>query len=330
MYSEKVYGVLVKLETTSGTENAPSALTDAVRPVGIPTLNVGYLEPGLRDDVITGRLGVVGRTAPAGQFGTLELTLEMRGAGAAYSASVVPEPHVLLQIAGMATALTATVGNEKYDYWPLDSGAPTATVYAYTAGKLFRMIGCVASVRLSAAALKRGLLTFSITGRIATAPADVSLPALTFNATLPPLFHSALASIGGWLSTAGSDPLVLQNAEIDLANVIADRPSAGATDGLIGHLITDRKPRQTLTYETPQLTSHDPWALSKATGTAQPFTAWQVGTGQYNRFKVATGRWAMEAPTRGANNGLVTTTAAGNLVQGSEPLKGSELLLTFD
>lgn len=334
MYPEKLTGVLVKIETVSGTEQVPSPTTDAIRPVGIPTFTPSYLEPGLRDDVVTGRMGTVGRTAPAGRMGTVEITTEVRGAGAAYSISVLPEPHPLLLISGMSSQFTATGGAEKYDYWPVDTGFQTATVYAYGAGKLVKMIGCVATWKLRSDARGRGFFTFTITGKIASDPTEVALPALTHQAALPPLFHSALCSIGAWLSTAVSDPLVLRSAEIDLANAITDRPSAGATDGLISHVITDRKPRQTLGYETPALSSHDAFALSKATGTNQPFTAWQFGVagapGQYNRLKVATGRMATEMPALAGVNGIVVQTVAGNLVQATEPVKGSELLLTFD
>lgn len=326
MYPEKLLAVLVKLETTSGVDSVPVGTVDAVRPKGIPTFAPAYSEPGLRDDVITGRMGTVARTDPAGRFGTVTITVEIRGAGATYSVSVLPETHVLIQICGFGAELSAGT----YRYWPIDSGFPTATVYAYAAGKLIKMVGCVANMSISAEALKIGTMTFTITGRIVSDPTETALPALAYAGLNPPAMQSSAASIGAWLSSAVSDPLVLRSAAIDLGTVVAERPSAGAVDGLIGHLITDRKPRQTLTYEVPQLASHDAFALSKATGTNQPFTAWQVGNTALNRLKVATGRWAIEMPGLGAANGLATQTVAGNLVQGTEPVKSSELLLTYD
>jgi hypothetical protein len=86
MFREKIFGVLVKIETTPLTDAVPTG-TDAVRMVGISYLRYGFLEPGLRDDVVTGQLGAAERAMPAGRFGTIDITLEARGAGAAYSSS---------------------------------------------------------------------------------------------------------------------------------------------------------------------------------------------------------------------------------------------------
>lgn len=329
MTPEKLIAVAIKIETTSGVDAVPG-VGDGVRPVGIPTFTPGYLEPGLRDDLVTGVLGTVGRTDPAGRMGTVAITLELRGRGAAYGAAALPEADVGLIACGLTRLVTATGGAEKVEYFSLDSGNQTVTIYAWTAGAQINLVGCVATAVLSAEALRRGLLQLTFTGRIATDPVEVVSTPLTFNATNPPLFHSATASIGAWTSATVGDPLVLKNASIDVGNTIAERPSAGATDGLIGYTIVDRKMRQTLVYESPRLASHNAFALSKAIGTAQPFSAWQLGTQQYNRIKVATGRWAMEMPTLGGQNGIAVQTVAGNLVQGTEPVRGRELLITYD
>jgi hypothetical protein len=46
LYRERVYGLLVKIEPTSGTDSVPTAGTDAVQTVGLPTITVDYLEQG--------------------------------------------------------------------------------------------------------------------------------------------------------------------------------------------------------------------------------------------------------------------------------------------
>jgi hypothetical protein len=60
-------------------------------------------------------------------------------------------------------------------------------------------------------------------------------------------------------------------------------------------------------------------------------TAWQIGTAQYNRMKVATGRWALEEPT-GPNDtdGIATWGLAGDLVMGTAAVTNREVNLTFD
>jgi hypothetical protein len=330
MFRERVLGVLAKVETTSGVDAAPTG-TDALRLAGVPDIGYGYLETGNRDDVVIGQLGRIGRAAPAGNFGTLRFRLEVRGAGSAYNGtSVLPEAHAPLIAAGLDTLIDTTGGAEKISYVTVDTGMRTSTFYVYTAGKLIKLIGCVANVDLTAAAMQRGFLDFTVTGKIASVVTETALPAQTLNATIPPLFHSVATTIGTYSSAAVSDPLVLRSAALHLGNTTSERPSAGATDGLIGYLVSDRVPRQDMVIETPLLTSLDAFALSKLTGTSLPQTTWQIGTAQYNRLRVFTGNWALEAPGLGADRGINTVALTGNLVQGTEPIAAREFRLVYD
>jgi hypothetical protein len=69
-YRERVFGVLAKIETTSGTDAVPVAGTDAVKVVGIPQLSsYDFLETGERDDVQTGVLISADRVDAAGRWG---------------------------------------------------------------------------------------------------------------------------------------------------------------------------------------------------------------------------------------------------------------------
>lgn len=323
MERERIYGVTAKIETTSGTDSVPAAATDAVRLVGIPTLTYGYLEPGKRDDVQSGALLTVDRAAAAGRNGTIDITVEVKGGGSAGSA---PEADVFLRGAGMSKVVA---GGVSVTYTTLDDLMETFTMYCYAARKLFKLVGCSCSLKLSAEAMKRGFMTFSVTGRIASDPTQLTTPAFTFSTVNPPLFHSAAATIGAWTS-ADADPLVLKKASIDLGNVVNPRPSAGATDGLIGFAITDRKARQQLTIEVPLLATFDPFALSKATGDTMPITTWQVGTVAGNRLKVQTGRYSIEAPKIGADNAINTYDLDGSLGPGATGGVTRELVLLWD
>lgn len=323
MERERVFGVLAKIETTSGTDAAPDPAADAVRPVGIPVLQVDYLEQGTRDDVQNGTLITTDRTTAAGRFGKIDITLEVKGGGAAGS---TPEADVFLRGAGMSKAVSAGVS---VLYTTIDEAMETFTLWMYTGRKLIKMVGCVATMKLAAEATKRGLMTFSITGKIAADPTQVSLPALTLSTVVPALFHSAAASIGAWTS-ADADPLVLKNVSIDLANTVSDRPSAGATDGLISFAVTDRKTAQAMTVEVPALATFDPFALSKAAGSTMPLSAWQVGTVAGNRLKVGTGKWSLRAPKPGAVKSVSTFGLEGTLGAGATLATARELTLLFD
>ena len=328
MFREKIFGVLVKIETTPLSDAAPVG-TDAIRPVGVPVLKYGYLEEGLRDDVETGQLGTAERAAPAGRWGSIDLQLEVRGAGAAYSATVGPECDALLRMAGFSRTGTYGVGTEQILYSSLDTGAETGTLYLYSHNKLFKLVGCVATMKYSAEAAKRGFMNFTVTGKMVTDPAEQSLITLTPSSVIPPLFHSALASIGSWLSSAASDPLVIRAVDVDMGNVVVSRPSAGATDGLAGYLVADRKARLGMTIETSLLTSFDPFAASKAVGAANPLTSHIIGTVQYNKMTVQTGRWQLEKPELGAAENINTLKLIGNLIIGAAPTSSREINFLF-
>src|SRR4051812_17568986 len=121
----RVYGLLVKVEPVSGTDAAPDPATNAIRTVGIPALKVDYLESGDRSDVESGTLGTVDRAQPAGRFGTIDVSVEVRGAGAAYAAGVRPECDALLRMAGFSATVDATGGAEKVTYTTLDDAMET-------------------------------------------------------------------------------------------------------------------------------------------------------------------------------------------------------------
>lgn len=331
-YRERVRLLLAKIETTSGVDAAPVATADTVRTKGIPTIGPGYLNPGLRDDVQTGVLMTTPRAAPAGRFASIDVVIEVGGSatGAPYDATTGrPEADVFLRICGMSRFVGSTGGAELIRYQTVDEGMETATVWAYTAGKLIKLVGCVATMRLSGTANQVGEFAFTVTGRVAAEVGESALPgSIGLSDLKPPLFHSGPASIGTWTSATAGDPLVLKSIEVDLGNVIADRPSAGATDGHAGYLITDRRARQTMVVEVPALATFDAFALSKAIASL-PLTAYQFGTAQYNRLKVQTGVWALEMPALGAQSGLMTQSLVGNLTGGA-PVTGRELNLLFD
>lgn len=331
-YRPRILAAAAKPEVESGTDSVPTLAANALGLVGIPALNSGFLEGGLRDDVVFGGLGTIDRAAPAGRFGTIDLTLEVKGFGAAYSAANRPEMDPLLRGCGMSAVVDATPGSEEVTYATLDDGFETFSLYLWSASKLYKLVGCVATFRFAFVVNNRVLATFSVTGRIATDPAQQALGAVTLNQTIPPLWHTATTSIGAWDGESG-EPLIMTRLEADLANTIVPRPSAGATDGLIGHYISDRKARVSTDVEQVALATFDPYAISKQPGGAgatDTELVTHVGNTQYNRMRLFTGRIALEPPTHSEVNGLAGWGLAGNLVAGTEAVSGRELRLVFD
>lgn len=323
-YRARIYGLAVKIETTSGVDSVPDPAVDAVETVGTPNFVGDYLEAGTREDVINGTLINADRTTAAGRFGKVTAVVEVKGSGAA--GSTIAGIDALLRMCGFSKTVSAGVSVR---YNTIDTGMETASVYCWTMGKLFKLVGCSATMKLSADAAKRGFMTFDITGKLVADPTETALPALTFSAVLPPLFHTATATLGAWTS-GDAEPLAIKNASIDLANTITDRPSAGAADGLIGFSVTDRKTNQTWTIEATSIATFDPFTLSKAAGTSQPTSSWQIGTTAGNRIKVLTGKWSLTWPDPGENNALVTYGLKGSLGAGASGATSRELSLLFD
>ena len=325
-YRERIFAVAVKVEPTSGTDSVPTLTTDAVRVVGVPSLTIDDLESGDRSDVVTGVLGTIDKAPPAGTFGTIDVQVELCGAGAAYSSTVKPPVDALLRMSGFSS----TFSTNKYVYTSLDTGMETASVYCWGSGRVFKLVGCVAAPKMDMEANKRGFMTFSVTGKFASVSAADPMGAVTLPTVVPPLFHSATANIGAWTSTDASEPLVIKKIGLDFGTTVVDRASAGAADGLIGYLITDRRISQTMTIEVVSFGKFDPDSLVKAATFGDTKCAYAIGTAANNRAKIATGTWMLNRPTRGTINSLNTWDLAGPLKLGSETTSSREIQITFD
>jgi hypothetical protein len=170
-----------------------------------------------------------------------------------------------------------------------------------------------------------------VQGKLSADPVTTAFSAPTLNMTVPPIFNSAAANIGLWL-TSSVEPLVIRSIGFDDGASVTERPSAGATDGLIGWIINDRKPRLTMDVEQVSLATFDPYAASKqnSSGAIDTKSTIQLGTAQYNRMKFYTGRWALEAPGHGDVNNLSGWNLAGALVLGTEPVGFRESRIFFD
>jgi hypothetical protein len=326
----RIVAVAAKIEAVSGTDATPDLTNNAVRPMGFPILTLDYLDKGDRADAQHGGMGVVARGAPAGRFGKITIQLEVKGAGAAYTSSVRPEWDPFLRGCGWSATLGGGGGTEKVDYTTLDVASETFTLYLYSASKLYKVIGCVATWKFTAEAAKRGLMIFECIGRIATDPADATLGAEVLSAVLPPPFHSQTCSIGAFASTS-NPALILRKLGFDGGGVLVAKPSAGATDGHAGYLVTDRNIRTTADLEQVPLSSFDPYALSKQAGsggTSTQLTA-QLGGTQYNRVKLFTGQWMLEPPGHSDASGLMLWSLQGALVARSYS-NNREILITVD
>lgn len=325
-YRDRIMGVAVKLETTSGVDSVPTIATDGIVTVGIPIIEYDFMESGDRDDEQTGIMSGPDRAPPAGGYFRLPIRIALKGAGAVYSGSVKPPADALWQMSGFGVTTDFSASAEKYIYATLDDLFKTASVYSWSAHRVFKGVGCVAIPRLSAEVYKRGFADFTLQGKLASI-LDQALPGSPPLGTIPPLFHSAAASLGAWTS-ATAEPFSLLAANVDFGTEIADYSGAGATDGLIAWLVTNRRVTEEITYYAPQITTADPHVFAAQSGSFAQILAWQLGNVQYNRIQVQA-RWSAQPPREGTRNGLKTYTQNGVCRVGSGLTSNREIQIQY-
>lgn len=326
LYRTRVSAVAVKIEAVSGTDSVPTLAANAVRFVGSPVLAINYLDDGKRNDVYFGGMGALPRQLPAGRNASITIRMELRGTGTTYAAAAsTPEVDAFLRAAGYAPVNTGPT----WVYSSLDDGFETATLYIWTRSKLYKLVGCVVTPKLTAVTNDRAFWDFTVTGVLVSDPTQTVLGAITANNTIPPIFANSAVVIGA-LNYAGG--LLVRRLEYDVAVTTTPRPAAGAPDGLVGYAITDRIARLVMEIEQTPLATFDPYSLSKAngSGTGNAGSA-QIGVaGSFNGLLLEWGQWMIEAPGEPDNAGLAGWTLAGDLVANSLAANTRESRLTFN
>lgn len=272
-------GLLAKVEGTYRTDSAPAAATDGVRIAERlwPTITIGHRFLSRRDGAATGTLRMAKPTVRKARVAVLDFAWEARGAGAAYSASVKPEADDLLRACGLSEVGDFTVSAEKYTYTPVDTGHASATLWAYAGDWVFKVVGARGSLVVPLNAGELGTVRFRITGFVDVAPIQASLPAVTYQATLPPPFVGASLVVGAW------SPDVL-SAEFDEGAQIVENPSANHVSGLAGVDIAAFDPRYTLRAKSVPPGTFDSYA-GAAAATERTINQ-TLGDTQYNRLKL--------------------------------------------
>ncbi len=270
-------GLLAKIESVYATDAAPVVGTDGVRVTEHiwPSTLAEHL-------FLNQRLSASGSIlpeAPAPRTGrkvSLGILWDARGAGAAYSASVLPEADALFRSCGLARTDDFTVSSENVIYNQANTGHDSCTIHAYAGTKLYKIVGCRGSVRWGIEAGAFGVIGFDMQGLLIAAPTEVANPSITLDATVPPTAVGLSESIGSWTPD-------LVSAEFNQNATVVQLPSANATDGIAGFEISEVNPQYTASAKLATIATFDPWATMKA-ATAVTLDR-TLGTVQYNRIK---------------------------------------------
>lgn len=171
--------LMAKVETTAGTEAAPSALTDGLLIAGdinIEPLVITAAERNLMLPYFGGSMSLLAMVSTKVSF-----SVELAGSGTAGTAAAWSS--LLLGCAMAQSALTAPV---RVEHTPVSSSLKTLTLHLNDDGVLHKLIGSMGSCKL---AMKKGetpKLSFDFIGSYSPVTA-VAMPALTLSAWKVPL-----------------------------------------------------------------------------------------------------------------------------------------------
>lgn len=321
-----VLGFLAKLEGSYNAGATVTAADDGHQLAELPEFTPEWGNDGVRG-APPATFGHQRKVAPTGRHGGIPLKLEAKGAGSAYSASVVPQAHVLLRAAGFDAALTSTAGAEKYVYTPTagPTGFASLAGELYARGEKWPFTGGYLDWELGADGPGIPLWAFTLRGLLTVDPTDVAVPSITYPlAAIDP----AKAVGASLLSINAVTSLVLRSWSIKGNREIAPRLNQNTAAGLAGFAPGRRAPTLELTFETPAKATFDPEALWKAA--TEMATTITVGSVQYKKFNAVMPKVQIaSAPTFSADGNISLTTLSCQL-NPSTLTANDELTLTFD
>ncbi|MFZ4286633.1 hypothetical protein [Variovorax sp. HJSM1_2] len=224
----------LKVETTSGTDAAPTAAANSILVRNV-TLNPITAEFVQRNN-IRGYKGNFGSLA-VGVHRVLEFEIELAGAGAAGTA---PKWAPALKACGFSETLSASTSAV---YQPVSSGEPTVTCYGYLDGLLFKLTGSKGTVSFELNSKQIPVMKYKFLGEYSPAT-DVVLPTTAdFSGYQQPL---TVGKVNTPSFSAFGQPMVMQSLTMDMANALAYRDLVGAA----GPTSADRSPAGSMVVET--------------------------------------------------------------------------------
>lgn len=245
---------------------------------------------------------------------------EIKGAGSAYSSSVLPEIAPLLRSCGLAETIDTTPSSENVTYKPSSdwSTHDSCTIYMYQDGLLYKVTGCRGNVEFVIEAGQTAKANFTFKGHCST-PTDTALATPTFDSLSPPVAKGASFTIDSYAAK-------ISNLSFGLNWEMSSQSDLTASDGYGEVYLTKRDVSG----------SFDPEAVTVATeafeanwrsGAAMALASGDIGSTQYNQFNVAMPAVSYRELSPGDREGLRTFDISFGA---AESTGDDEFTLTFD
>ncbi len=261
-------------------------------------------------------------SVPGSQLATVSFRVEIKGAGVAYSASVSPALAPYLRACGFAETIDDTGGQEKATYKPTSakSSMPALMIDVFEDGTVKRIYGARGNVRITGKAGEPIYAEFEFTG-VWNGRVDGAMLTTSPESTIPPVFLSGNFSIASFAA-------VIQGFEINIGNAISAREDPNIAAGYREAIITDREPVGKFDPEDTTVAIHDWYGKWKA-GTSGALNIGNVGSTQYNRFKITAPKVVYSQLADADREGVVTVDASFELAKNSDA-GDDELVIEFN
>ncbi len=304
--------LLTKVESTSGTDAAPTAAADTLQILQpfVPDSDFAFKTP--RDKLVAGAaLTASYHLTPQGPFGMWNYEVQVRGSrtGAAFSGTVKPDIDPVMVAGGFSSVFSGGAGAEVITYKPVaPGGQQTMTQYYYQDGVLRKLLGCVAdSITISWSAGTPVLLKANTKGLYPATFSDAAIPASpTFGGQQPPLAANATLNIDGFTTS------ICRDFSCTITNEVPQRPSVLGTGGLAAfYAVRARKIEFTATVEE-ELNATKNFESLIRNGT-QSVLNWVLGGTQYNKSTFTAGGMHLHTVKPADDAGLLVIKMSGIL-----------------
>lgn len=209
--------ILAKIETTQGTDAAPTGAADALL-VTEASFDIAY--NNVDRTLIRGFFGA-GEQLAGTRFVDMSFSVELSGSG---TAGTAPAWGRLLRACSMAETVTA---GSRVEYNPVSTGQQSLTIYYHDDGVLHKALGCMGNVAFAMGEGERPLLKFTFVGLDGGTTATAN-PSLTLTAWRAPLVindaNTGDIKLGGTYSAgaiSGGTVYPSRGLNLDLGNTVA-------------------------------------------------------------------------------------------------------------
>ena len=241
--------ILLKIESTQGTDAVPVEATDAILVEGLKWSPASERMAERKPTLATfGEL----KKIYAGHLLEASFEMEIKGAGVAGER---PEMGACLLACGFAETITASTSVE---YLPATQGQQSATIYVYEDGDLIKLVGCMGKVSFDLSTGAVGKASFTFTGHQDGSITKTNLPSPTYDSLTPVPLIGVGFSMGGALDVS--------KLSIDMGITVSTPDSMISDDGYGDIFISDRNVTGSI----------DP--LAKTADQKEYLTDWKAGT----------------------------------------------------